>query len=969
MKKAYDASEKKRKEVGQEFEKYKVNVVEAFKNAKDIVKAESRKEIGKLEAENVALKEELGSSKKLLEDAFKTASIERKKNEKSIRDHSKVFEKKIAALEKENKTLENAKEKFNETIAQLENTIKSIEEESVRKSDKKLEEFSKVKDAEIEEFKKSLKAMKKRFDEEKEKLSEKVKEKEKTLELKETDAKREFDERFANMEKEMESAKEEAKKAKRERDEKEEQMKNAHEENVALQSKFVQDKIKMQKLHDEENARKVQEKVKQQKLHDAKIEESAAKLKIAVEEKEKCEVGHNNEKLRLTKEHEDKTEETFKKLKMITEERSQEKAAWEDSLNKKDVALTKLKIELKGKEIEVAKTSEDFKKKIDAFKKDIERKATEVLELRSEKDQAFKKLEETNVRLDEVKEQMRGGETILASLKEGNKTLMEQKLVAEREFSKTKDKLFKSEANHEIELKEMETKKKALMAQLTELKSENQRGQGRDAELKVLRESVKKLEKDLKVASGQASNFRITNEKYQKLVEMHANEKETLEAVLADLRREINTKKEAVAILNQSLEKERADNEEKINQRTRKADLLQQLVDQTKAENVLLKNGLKEAEAEKEALKKDFEEMRRANLKLGALKAKPEKIVNEGQELLNVKRKRQDMEGEDDQSNNGKSLEQWKISMEQWNISPTMENLSNQLKNRNEQYFAKCDELEEYKENAITACKKILEQKDKNSKADRAHLELQLRSAQREKDMYKEGMFRADVEALEGTLREHKEVLEALEQMPAKYRRKQLKKLQRRREGENMEVLMKEEMDKEKKANKEENTLVKANVEAKVVPEPTTSFKLPSLPASVVIPKPAPSFKTPSPPIIAQSPAIRSNNRITARPDCPDTPRPNKSSSIAPRYISNNEETQPSRGTPFKAPGIQNGAQAAGTKKMISSGKATSGGEDEITFVGQIGSEGRSQEKVEIQNVFIVLQSMFFKGGIRQEIS
>ena len=75
----------------------------------------------------------------------------------------------------------------------------------------------------------------------------------------------------------MESAKEEAKKAKRERDEKEEQMKNAHEENVALQSKFVQDKIKMQKLHDEENARKVQEKVKQQKLHDAKREANATR--------------------------------------------------------------------------------------------------------------------------------------------------------------------------------------------------------------------------------------------------------------------------------------------------------------------------------------------------------------------------------------------------------------------------------------------------------------------------------------------------------------------------------------------------------------------------------------------------------------------------------------------------------------------------------------------------------------------
>ena len=82
VKKAFADSEKKRTEVCQEFEKYKVNVVEAFKNAKEIVQKDSRKEIEKLEAENVNVKEELESSKKLLEDAFKTASIERKKNEK-----------------------------------------------------------------------------------------------------------------------------------------------------------------------------------------------------------------------------------------------------------------------------------------------------------------------------------------------------------------------------------------------------------------------------------------------------------------------------------------------------------------------------------------------------------------------------------------------------------------------------------------------------------------------------------------------------------------------------------------------------------------------------------------------------------------------------------------------------------------------------------------------------------------------
>ena len=979
MKKAFVDSEKKKREICQEFEKYKVNVIEAFKNAKDIVKAESKKEIEKLKAENGNIKDEMESSKKLLEDAFKTASIERKKNEKSIRDCSKVFEKKIAVLEKENKTFENAKEKSDETIARLEDALKNVENDSVKKSEEKLDEFSKLKDAEIEEFKKSLKGLKKKFEEEKEKHSEKVKAHEKTLGKRETEIKHEFIGRIANMEKEIESAKEKAKKAKSEMDEKEEQLKSVHEENVALQSKFVQDKIKMQKLHDEENARRAQEKTKLEKLHEEEIERIAAELKIAAEEKEKCEAGHKDEKARLAKEHEEKNRETFKKLNMITEERLKEKAAWEDSLNKKDVALTKVKIELKGKEIEVAKTNEDFKNKNDAFKdqltslaKDVDTKATEVLRLRSEREQAFKRLDETCVKLDEAKEQMKGSEKILTSLKDGNRNLMDQKLVAEREFSKIKDKLFKSEANHESDLKEMETKKKAMVSELAELISAKQRQKSQEAELKVLRENVKKLEKDLKrtsadfdKAKSQATAFQQTNENYQKLVGLHATEKEDLELDLVRLRQEVNNKKEAVAILNQSLEKERSENEEKISQRNRRADLLQQVVSQTKVENGTLKSGLEEAQAQHERLKKEYEEMRSANLKLRLLKAKPESeaFAKEGQErelLASMKRKRQDMEEEmEDIKVKRRALEENAKEDDSSNSHHAIivENLSRQLKARNEQFYDKCGEFEEYKENSIAAARKIIEQAKKNFEADREvereDLRLQVRSAQKEKEMYKEGMFRADMDALEGKLREHKEVLEALEQMPAKYRRKTVKKLLRRHEGEYMEEVMKEEMAKEETAKKNDDKILEAaNVEAKVIPVSfKSSFKLPSLPAGILIqkPAPAPSFKKPSP-------ASQPKEKITGPPVCPDTPRPNKISSVAPRSVQDKENDLPSTQTPFKSPASGNQGETAvlpdttrpTSNQTSSSGKASDGG-DEVLFVGQMGSEGRAQEKVPIE--------------------
>ena len=931
MKKAFADSEKKRKEVCQEFEKYKVNVVEAFKNAKDIVKAESRKEIEKLEAENVNVKDEMEASKKLLEDAFKTASIERKKNDKSIRDCSKVFEKKIAALEKENKTLESSKEKSEETIVRLEVAIKSVEEESVKKSDEKLEAFSKLKDAEIEEVKRSLKGQKRKFEEERDKFSEKEKKRE-------TEIKNEFNERISNLEKEIESEKEEVKRAKCESEEKGEEMKRVQEENVALQSKFVQDKIKMQKLHDEENGRRAEEKTKVEKFHKEEIERIAHELKASSEEKES---GHIEEKARLRKEN----EETSKRLNMIGEERVKEKAAWEDSLNKKDVALTKLKIELKGKEIEVAKTSEDFKKKNATFKdqltsltKDANTKATEVLKLTSEKEEAFKRLDEACVKLDEAKEQIKGSEKMLTSLKDGNRNLMEQKLAAEREFSKIKDKLFKSEANHESELKELETKKKALVTELAELKLVKQKQGSQEAELKVLRENVKKLEKDLKYASAefdkaksQATAFQNTNEKYQKLVSMHATEKEDLELDLVKLRQEVNGKQEAVAILNQSLEKERLENEEKISQRNRRADLLQQVVAQTKAENGSLKKGLEEAESQQERLKKECEETKSENLKLKEslkLKVKPGGESYAEESLVSMKRKRQDMEEEMEEiKSKRRALEEDDLSN-----SSVIENLKFQLKARNEQFYDKCEEFEKCKENAITAARKIIEQNTKNSQAEKENLKLQVRSAQQEKDMYKEGMFRADMEKLEEKLREHKEVLEALEQMPAKYRRKVVKKLQRRHEGEYMEEVMKEEMKKEEIAKKD-NILQAANIEAKVIPVSfKSSFKLPSLPPSIVIQKAAPSFKKPSPPLMPSpasqpsmpspasqppmpSPASQPKEKTTGRPFFPDTPRPNKISLIAPRSVQD-KETSPS------------------------------GKSDEILFVGQMGSEGRPQKKV-----------------------
>ena len=959
VKKALAESEKKKEEVSEEFEKHKKNVVEAFQNATEIKMKESRKEIERLEVENKEFKKELEESKKLLDDAFKTASIERKKSEKSIRECSKVFEKKIAALERQNKSLEVEKVKSSETIAQLEDSIRTVETESAKKADKKIDEFSKLKNAEVDELKKSLRGLKKKFEKEKQEISDQLTEHEKRSEERKTELKCEFNSQMTNLEKELESVKCEL-------EEKEDCVKRAKEEMVALQSKSVQERIKMQKLHDEENTRRVQEKAKLEKKHfeelekvqfeeqerankekakleklhseelTFKVEELEAKLELALEEKEKSESAFNSEKQRLQKEYDEKSREVFKKLEVAKEERSKEKAVWEDSWNTREVAFTKLKIELKDKEIEVAKTKEEFKKNKDALIKDIGVKGGEVSKLKSEKEEVFKKLDETSVRLDEMKEQVRGSERIATSLKDGNKNLMEQKLSTERELSKIKDKLFKCEANHENAMKEKESQTRALSTELAELKSKNKKS--RETESKVLNEKLRKLETSLETktaelekAKRQVALFKETGEKQQKLADMYAIEKETLLDDLDKLRQEDNDKKETIAIINQSIEKERAENEKKNSQRNHKADLLQKLIAQTKAENATLKSDLQTKTTQSATLKNELENLRNENqnLKQSALKAKAETDKEEKDKVLaNMKRKRHEME-EDDFFDMG---------------ALSVQNLSEQLKARNEQFQDKCAEFEEYKENSITAAKNIIATKKKEFDSKREDLELQVRSALKEKDFYKEEMFKADVEALEGKIKEHKEVLEALEAMPFKYRRKLLKKLHRRKEGEYLEEMMKEEIKKDKEMAENDDNV---NTEEIVISPPIIDyfgpsnppFKTPSLPMGIVNQK--------SQSLIISRPARKSEEKKIERPSsCPDTPRPPKLSFVAPRPAQHIDSPSPanafSKTQEIKKPTMP-ATSPTTRRENISSGKKSG---NEIQILHQVGTETRQQRKV-----------------------
>ena len=961
VKKALAESEKKKEEVSEEFEKHKKNVVEAFQNATEIKMKESRKEIERLEVENKDLKKELEESKKLLDDAFKTASIERKKSEKSIRECSKVFEKKIAALERQNKSLEVEKVKSSETIAQLEDSIRTVETESAKKAEKKIDEFSKLKNAEVDELKKSLRGLKEKFEEEKQEMSDQLTEHEKRSQEKETEIKCEFRTQMTKLEKELESAKCEL-------EEKEDSVKRAKEEMVALQTKSVQERIKMQKLHDEENTRRVQEKAKlekkhfeelekvqfeeqerakKEKLHSEeltfKVEELEAKLELALEEKEKSESAFNGEKQRLQKEYDEKSREVFKKLEVAKEERSKEKAGWEDSWNTREVAFTKLKIELKDKEIEVAKTKEEFKKNKDALIKDIGIKDAEVSKLKSEKEEVFKKLDETSVRLDEMKEQVRGSERIATSLKDGNKNLMEQKLSTERELSKIKDKLFKSEANHENAMKEKESQTKALATKIAELKSQEQKS--RENVSKVLNERLRKLETNLKTktvelekAKRQATSFKETGEKQQKLADMYAIEKETLLDDLDKLRQEDNNKKETIALLNQSIEKERAENEKKNSQRNHRADLLQKLIAQTKAENATLKSELQTESTQTATLKNELENLRNENqnLKESALKAKAETDKEEKDKVLaDMKRKRHKMEEQIEEMKEKRRCVEEDDLFDNGALS--VQNLSEQLKARNEQLQAKCAEFEEYKENSITAARAIIATKKKEFDSKREDLELQVRSALKEKDFYKEGMFKADVEALEGKIKERKEVLEALEAMPVKYRRKMLKKLHRRKEGEYLEEMMKEEIKKDKEMAENDDNF---NTEEIVISPPIIDyfgpsnppFKTPSLPMGIVNQK--------SQSLIISRLARKCEEKKTERPSsCPDTPRPPKLSFVAPRPAQHIHSPSPanvfSKTQEIKKPTMRRESMSSGMKPG-----------NEVQIVHQVGTETRQQKKV-----------------------
>ena len=91
------------------------------------------------------------------------------------------------------------------------------------------------------------------------------------------------------------------------------------------------------------------------------------------------------------------------------------------------------------------------------------------------------------------------------------------------------------------------------------------------------------------------------------------------------------------------------------------------------------------------------------------------------------------------------------------------------------------------------------------------------------------------------------------------------------------------------------------------------------------------------------SPASQAEEKTTVQPFYPDTPRPTKISSFAPRSVQDEE-----------------------TGSL--SGK---GAGDEILFVGQMGSEGRPREKVlgtEIKLTLFFIITNCLKGGAGQEV-